>query len=422
MDSIKKELMPGVRLTYLPSRKFKTGLVSAGFLVPLARETAGLNSLLPAVLRRGSERYPDMKRISEELDLLYGARLDYAVRRKSERMCVGFLASFIDDAYTPGGERLLESVTALMGELLLHPLLSGGAFRTDYVEQEKENLLDAIRSRINDKREWADFRLLQELCGNEPYGVSRVGDEETVQAITPERLYEYYCELIRTAPLELIYCGAAPLERVEAALMKVFSALPRGVILTLPEVLPHTPRTEVHRVTEYMDVTQGKLGMGFSCPTEDVPAMILANVLFGGSSNSKLFMNVREKLSLCYYASSGYHRSKGFITVSSGVEFCDFQRAYDEILLQLASVQRGELEDWELAGARSTIRNSFRTLADSQGRLEDFTLGEIACGTEQTVDELLRRQEEVTLERVLAAAGTVQLDTVYFLTGKEERP
>ena len=417
MELIRTELARGVRLSYLPSQKFKTGMLSANFVLPVTKGSMETDSLLGAVLRRGSERYGDMKQISEALDLLYGAQVTPVFRRKSERCCIGFTASCVDDAFVPGGMQLLESTTEMLFEILLHPALENGVFRSDYVQQEKDNLLDAIRSRINDKREWADYRLMKELCAGEAYGLTR--EEEDVLTITPESLFARWREVLETAPLELFYCGSAPLERVEKAMRHALRDLPRGTLLTLPPVYPHVAREEVQRITERMDVTQGKLAMGFSCTAEDVPAMILANTLFGGSSNSKLFMNVREKLSLCYYASSGYHRSKGLVTVSSGVEFANFQRAFDEIMLQLEAVQNFDLEDWELPGVRSTVRNVFRSYADSQRRLEDFTLGESVSGEDRLLEDYLHDLENATEERIQAAAKTVRLDTAYFLTGKE---
>ena len=417
MELIRTELARGVRLSYLPTGKFKTGMLSANFILPVTKGSMETDSLLGAVLRRGSERYGDMKQISEALDLLYGAQVTPVFRRKSERCCIGFTASCVDDAFVPGGMQLLESTTEMLFEILLHPALENGVFRSDYVQQEKDNLLDAIRSRINDKREWADYRLMKELCAGEAYGLTR--EEEDVLTITPESLFARWREVLETAPLELFYCGSAPLERVEKAMRHALRDLPRGTLLTLPPVYPHVAREEVQRITERMDVTQGKLAMGFSCTAEDVPAMILANTLFGGSSNSKLFMNVREKLSLCYYASSGYHRSKGLVTVSSGVEFANFQRAFDEIMLQLEAVQNFDLEDWELPGARSTVRNAFRSYAESQRRLEDFTLGESVSGEDRLLEDYLHDLENATEERIQAAAKTVRLDTAYFLTGKE---
>ncbi len=168
-----------------------------------------------------------------------------------------------------------------------------------------------------------------------------------------------------------------------------------------------------------MDVTQGKLGMGFSIESDDNTALLMGNTLFGGSSNSKLFMNVREKLSLCYFASSLYHRQKNLITVSSGIEFQNYQQAFDEICLQLKAVQNGDLEDWELEGARSTLLNAYTAMGDSQARLENFYLGQAATGQAETPELLAKAIQEVTLPRILDAMQTVSLDTVYFLKGKE---
>ena len=168
-----------------------------------------------------------------------------------------------------------------------------------------------------------------------------------------------------------------------------------------------------------MDVTQGKLGMGFTCGSDDTAALLMGNTLFGGSSNSKLFLNVREKLSLCYFASSLYHRQKGIITVSSGIEFENYQKAYDEIMRQLEAVQKGELEDWELESARSVLLNAYASMGDSQGKLENFYIGQAATGQEETPELLARQVREVSLQRILDAMATVSLDTVYFLKGKE---
>ena len=226
--------------------------------------------------------------------------------------------------------------------------------------------------------------------------------------------------MMAASRLELFYCGSAPISRVEDALLEAFAALPRGAGQD-----PEPPRAmaapaEPRIIHEAMDVTQGKLSMGFRCATDDVPAMILANLLFGGTSNSKLFMNVREKLSLCYYASSTYVRSKGILTVSSGIETADYQRALDEILHQLQEIRDGHWEPWELEGARSTMRSALTSLSDSQGALENYCLGQAATGQSEDPETMQRLLDQVTPERIQAAAGSVTLDTVYFLHGKEE--
>lgn len=188
-----------------------------------------------------------------------------------------------------------------------------GRFLTDYVESEKNNLIDTIRSIIDDKRDYADLRLLQEMCRGERYGIARLGEEADVRRITNQTLYRYYRELLGSAQLELFYCGSADPTRVQGALERAFAGLPRErLIEPVPSVRLSAPE-QPRYLSETMDVTQGKLSMGFRASSDDAPALLMANLIFGGYSNSKLFLNVREKLSLCYYAQSGYHRSKGII-------------------------------------------------------------------------------------------------------------
>ena len=419
MERTRIQLGSGIYLTYLPARKFKTSLLSAQFVTPLRQETAAAYAVLPAILRRGTVRDPDLGALAARLDRLYGASVDYTVRKQGENQCVGFVASFIDDSFLPDGEQLLEPVAELVGELLCDPVTERGRFVSSYFDSERTNLVDAIRSQMNDKREYAYARLLQEMCSGEAYGLSRLGDEESAQRLQMPKLHALYGELLSTARLELIYSGSADLERVERALSAALAPLPRDGIRDIAMAAPHRARAEVKQVEEAMDVTQGKLSMGFACGSDDYAAMLMGNTLFGGSSNSRLFLNVREKLSLCYYASSAYHRQKRLITVSSGIEFQNYQKAYDEIMAQLAAVQAGRLEDWELEGARSTLLNAYASMGDSQGKLENFYLGQAATGQEDTPELLAEQVRHVTAERIFDAMQTVSLDTVYFLKGKE---
>ena len=175
-------------------------------------------------------------------------------------------------------------------------------------------------------------------------------------------------------------------------------------------------------ITEEMDVAQGKLCIGCRTGSMDAPATMLMNAMFGGAATSKLFVNVREKLSLCYYAGSVYHRLKGLVTISSGIEPDSYERAVEEILGQLEALKRGEWEDWELEGAKQSLLSGLRSMEDSAGALEDFVMGQAVSGGEETVQGLINAIRAVTPERIRQAAGEVRLDTIYFLTGKETRP
>ena len=412
-------LAPGVILRAVQTKKFKTSMLSVTFLEPLTADHASLNALLPKVLRRGTQRHPDMESLSAALDDLYGGGIEPILRKKGEVQCIGFWGSFLDDAFVPQKTHILEEATALLGELVLAPAGGKEGFLPAYVESEKENLIDAIESILNDKRDYADARLLQEMCRGERYGIDRLGTVTGVERLTNQTLYRYYNELLTTARIELFYCGSADCARVEGALDRALAALPRERVAE-PAVAERVGAPEtVREITETMDVTQAKLAMGYRAASEDTPALLLANLIFGGYSNSKLFLNVREKLSLCYYASSGYHRSKGIITVSSGIEAQNYEVARREIAAQLEAVQNGDFEPWELEGARSCMLSSLRSREDSAGRLEEYYLGQAATGLWEDTDALIAQLEAVTPERVAEAARSIRLDTVYFLTGKE---
>ena len=424
-EMMRRELFPGVWLRAIHTTKFKSAYLSVNLLTGLEPDCVGANALIPSVLRRGSCAHPDMESLSAELDELYGGAIEPVVRKKGETQCVGFVASFLDDAYTLGGEQILESAAGLLGELLLSPYTENGVFSDAYVQGEKANLIDRIRGQINDKRTYASHRLVELMCQEEAFGVNKLGDESSVAALDAKTLWEHYRNLLSDARVELYYCGSAGFERVEEALKKAFSSLPVSTqryenTCQVRDCVEREPAV----VEETMEISQGKLALGFrtggvNCYSEDFPAMVLCNAVFGGTTLSKLFMNVREKLSLCYYASSTMDKLKGLVLVSSGIEFAKYQQAKDEILAQLDAICRGELEDWELEGSRRTLIGAYRAMLDEQGRQEEFWLGQSVAGQEQDPDEVAALLENVTREDVARAAKKLELDTIYFLKGKE---
>lgn len=416
----RQRIMDNVYLTYIPSEKFKTSFLSAQMVVPMTRESAPLNALLVNVLSRGTIRYPDMSAISRHLDNLYGARLEPVVRKKGENQLFGFLASCIDDRLLPDSEKVLESLADLLGELFTAPATKNGRLNGEYLKSEQDNLIDLIRSEVNDKDAYASFRLIEEMCAGEAYGLRRLGRVEDVEKVSLQKLNKYYLTVLPKARMELYYCGSAAENRVAGMLRRAFAALPRQGEIELLPTLRREANENYRYVEETMDVAQGKLGLGFRTDSRDSAATMLMNAMFGGTSNSKLFANVREKLSLCYYAGSTNHWKKGLITVSSGIDFENYQRAVDEILTQVDALKNGEWEEWELEGARSTLRGSFRAIEDSAGAMEDFIMGQIATGGEETIPGLQAAIETVTPERIREAAACMKLDTIYFLKAKED--
>lgn len=428
MDIKRKEIIPGVWLSCLQTDKFKSDCLSLSLLTQLERDSVSKNALIPRVLSRGTTFHPDMDSIAASCDELYGAKILPVVRKKGEVLALGFYAGFIADRFAPHGEKLLEGVCSLLGEMLLQPATRGGLFLKAYVESEKEKLLEDIRARINDKGSYAPFRLIEEMCAYEDYGCDDMGSERDVENISYVDLTKHYRSLLQESPIEIFYCGSAPIQRVEYALTDALMTLPRGEINydIGTDIRMNAVTAQPRYFEEQLDVTQGKLEMGFrlgECMEDpDFAAIRVFNALYGGSVTGKLFMNVREKLSLCYYASSATDRLKGIMLVSSGIEFDKFEVAKAEILAQLEAIRQGVFTDQELLYAKKYVCSGLVSMTDSPGALEEFYLTQTLTGLDYGPEVYAALCEEVTREDVIAVAGSIELDSIYFLRGTDSDP
>lgn len=426
MNSSTELIMPNVVLTCLQTDKFKTGCLSINLLTPLNRETASKNALIPMVLCRGTASLPDMAAISARLDSLYGARIKPVVRKKGEIQVIGLYADFADDAFIPEESSILEHITELMGEMLLMPKTHGGLLIKEYVESERDKLLELIRGRINDKRGYSVQRLFELMCAMEDYSTDKLGSETEAESITANELTRHYHDTLASSPIEVFYCGSAEPSRVKTAVKAALASLNRSD--EEPDLGTDIRMNSLEEKPRYfedeMQVTQGKLAIGFrlgECMDEpNVAAIKVFNAVFGGSVTSKLFMNVREKLSLCYFASSFVDMHKGILAVSSGIEFEKYDAALSEILSQLESVRNGDVSSYELSAAKSSIASDYRTIEDSPVALEDFYLNQTLIGPDCSPSELAALAEDITLKEVVQIAKGVECDAIYFLRGVKE--
>ena len=413
------QLLPGVTLRCFRDRRFKQSCLSFQAVRRMCREESAMNALLPAVLLRGTRKHPDLRRITERLDELYGAAVGPVVRRIGDYQTVGLYCGFMEDRFALPGDEILAPMVDFLRELLLESAGEDGSFLPQIVESEKKNLIATIESERNDKRAYAMAQLFQAMCREDSFGLPRLGEKEDVAAIRPEELYRHYRTVLRESPIEIFYVGSCEAETVAKLLMPIPESVDRCYV-NLPAQTPYrfSPPAEL---TETMDVTQGKLCMGFTTPItnrdEAFPAMQVCNTVFGAGMTSKLFMNIREKLSLCYAIGSGYHGSKGIVTVSAGIDFDKEEVTRKEILSQLAACQRGEITEAELNAAKEAILSSLRAAHDSPGSIEGYYATAALSSMALTPEQYMNAVEAVTPEDVARAAATVRLHSSYFLKG-----
>lgn len=414
-----RNLLPGVTLRACRDTRFKQGCLSFQLVRQMETDEAALNALLPSVLLRGTVSCPDLRSITEHLDELYGASVSPLVRRVGDYQTTGLYCGFMDDRFALPGDRVLQPMLAFLEELLLDSPLEDGAFLPAFVESEKKNLIATIESELNDKRTYSMNRLLRILCREDTFGVPRLGEVDQVERITPQSLYDHYQKILKTSPIEIFYVGSADANTVAEALMPLLTRLDREPVALAPQT-PFHP-CEKQDVVETMDVSQGKLCMGFVTPVtnrrEDFAAMQILNVIYGSGMTSKLFVNVREKMSLCYSIGSGYYGTKGIVVVSAGIDFDKEQLTRDEVLRQLKICCEGGITEQELRSAKEALLSSLRGTHDSPGAIEGYYSTAALSGLIFSHGDYMTAVEETTLKQVVACANSLELHTTYFLKG-----
>ena len=412
-----------ITLKYIPMTKLKTTTIGVFLHRPLNKEQATMNAILPYVLRRGCKLCKDTEEISKYLENLYGSSMSGTVIKRGEDQIIYFDAETISDKYAANGEALTEDLIKLLLSVLFEPNAENDAFDEEILNQEKNNAKDRILSIMNDKRSYASIRCIEEMCEGESFSIYQLGKAEDIDNIGAKSLYAYYKSIISSSPIDIYVCGDADIEKIKAVVESYVGEME----FTTP-ILPQTTilkkSTEVKNVTEKMDVAQGKLAIGFRTnikPTDaDFPALTVMNSVFGAGAHSKLFNNVREKLSLAYYASTQLEKFKGLLIINAGIEFKNFQKAYDESLLQLEEIKKGNISELEYTSSINAILNSLEGFYDDQRMLENFYLGEHITGTNRDIEQVKEQVKKVTIEDIQKVAEKLELDTIYFLKGRED--
>lgn len=407
-------LKEGINLYLIYDKKFKTYSAGIHLHTPMDEETVTENALLPLLLKRGSKAYPTKAAISEKLDMLMGASFSAFARKTGEIQTLSFSVSGVSDAFAPFSHCFRDGLS-LISDVAFNPLLP---FESSYIESEKTHLTELIESEKNDKRAYAALRCRQEMNKGTPYSVPEHGYAEKLSSVTAESLLLRYNALIKSCPIDIIITGNFPEDEATTFFTNLAQTLEERAS-SLPSTIP-SEKGEMTTFTENMDISQGKLCIGFCAPTkEDYATMLVYNSVFGGGAHSKLFANVREKLSLAYYASSTYEALKGIILVSSGIETKNFEKAKDEILLQHKAMTLGDISETELSVAKKSIINSLVSSGDSVLGLASLSFAKIMRGDLSDTKYLIEKIEDVTKEDLLAIAKRVTPKLIYFLKGAE---
>ncbi len=420
MDVQSFKIKDGVSLNYINDKKYKTVSASLYLHRNLKRDEVTKNALLTAVLKQGTKNYPTAKEISRYLENLYGASYGISVFKKGNVQTLSFGFNCLTQKYSD--DSIVENAFDMLFEFLLNPYCENNAFSKKYVDTEKINLENDIKALINDKRAYADIKCIENMCEGEDSALCEVGYVEDLKDIDEKNLYEHYNKIITQSPIDIFIVGEVDIDKIKAYLENVFSKLSLNIKM-LDNITSKNNANNVKTVYESLDVAQGKLSIGLRTQTiatdDDYYALFVGNSIFGSGAHSKLFNNVREKLSLAYYAYSRIDKFNATMLIGSGIEFENFEKARDEIFVQLEDVKKGIFTSDELFVAKQAIVNRLKSCYDSPAALKDYYLSNILLKNNDTIENAIEKINKVTSEEIVCAFNKIKTDTIYFLKGRD---
>lgn len=414
------DIKNGIKLHTIKTERFKTNLIAVMLTTKLDRKNITKNALIPAVLRRGTKFMQTQEEINKKMEDMYGASFDCGLDKTGDNQILKFYMETVNNEFLPqDAENMIKSSIEKIFEIIFNPYLENGVFKKEYVEQEKENIKQIIDGKIDSKARYALDRCIEEMYKNEPFGLYKFGYVEDLKDINEKNLYEYYLELIKTCKIDIYISGIVD-ENIHNIIKQ------NENIEKLEERKPDfkefelvkKENEEAKEIQESMEVTQGKLILGLDVNILDKDArykIMIYNSLLGGSANSKLFQNVREKASLAYTASSSYYRFKNNIFINCGIDIPNYQKALEIIKKQIEDMKNGDFTDEEIENAKNGIIASIKTIDDEQDTEITYYFGQELSGTKTSLEEYIENIQKVNKADVLEVAKQISINTIYFL-------
>ena len=414
----RRKIADGVYFSSITDKRYKKNLISVAFSTQLSEDTATENVIVPVLLTKCNSKLPTYKAFNNKMSRLYASGIGGTAGRQYDLQTISFGAYYLDDIYALSGEKMTGIMTDILIDCLTSPVTENGVFSEKFVELEKKTVIDNIETAINDKRSYAIERAMKTICKGEPASVCSYGTVEKAKLITPDSAYKAYRRMLETMPCEIICTGCSEFDGVAEKFAAAFEKAGRHDIENTTIALSPV-KTQTEEVTERLTVNQSKLVLGFKSHSDDDAALVLLQKIFGGTTSSKLFRNVREKMSLCYYCSAARNDLKGIMLVNSGVENENIEKTKEAVIDQLEEIKNGNFTNEDINFAEMAIKNDFKSVADSAGNVSNWYFDCIRKNDIVTPEEKLGRYLGVSKERIIAAAKSMVLDSVYVLTGNE---
>lgn len=417
MKYTKKDL-GSFNLHLIKTKKFKTTMIRVVFHTPIKKNEITKRNILSDILLQSSKKYDSRRNLTIASEELYAADVSTSNQRLGNYLFTNFTLQVLNDKYTEEGN--LEKAVEFLSEIIFSPDINNEEFKKEKLDIVKVNTVVALNSLKEDATSYSLIRMAEAYDKESPISYRMTGYLEDLELITTKNLYETYQKMIENDYVDIFVVGNY--DDVEMlAIIKKYFKFKKIKKQKEPYILKEKKcRKRRLFAKETIENTQSKLSI--ACPIKkltnyerDYP-LLLANLIFGGGTDSKLFQNVREKNSLCYSIHSFINKFDNLLVISSGIDKKNFNKTVELITENLMNMKKGKFTEKDIKIAKEFYSSAAKEVEESEYRMIHEVLMQEILGIEP-IDIRAKKMNQVTKQEIVKVCKKINMDTVFLLEG-----
>lgn len=417
MEYINKDL-GSYHLHMIKTDKFKTIKVKVAFRRPIVKSEITIRNILANILVQTTNKYKTRRALAIKAQDLYAASVSSKNDRIGNYINTEIMLSILNDKYTEKGN--FKQGLDFLYDLIYDPNIKDNGFDDEQLQIILKSAKTSLESLKEDSNYYSLIRLFEVMDSDRPSSYRLAGYLEDIEKIDAKNLYKYYLELLHKDLMDIIVIGDIDFLEVEELIRNKFKQKTFKKSRSPYYLDEVKPRVRKRTVIEKDNNNQSKLAIGLrltgiSKYEKNYP-LTLYNIILGGGDDSKLFRNVREKNSLCYYINSVPQKLDNILIIRAGIDKKNIKKTVTLVEKELNNIKKGKVSEADLKTAKEYFATAIDSLLESQTGIMDHYYMMSLLKTDD-IETRLKKMNEVTLADIIKVSKKVKIDTVYCLEG-----
>lgn len=417
-----------INIQKINDKKFKSIYFSFNYTINANKKEMTESAILASIMSKSSRKYNSQKQIEKYLGNLYNTLFDVNVEKIGDLYNIEFKLECINKKYLPDNIDVVSDALKFLYDMIYDQSVENGRFDENLVNREKEYIKDKIKEQKDEKLKYGILKMEQILSKDEPFATSVFGDENQIDKITLNDIYNRYINVLNDSCINILISGNLDgYDNIEEIVKNIFNEKINSSVnakdLVYDKHIDDSNKKDINETYETQQTTQSVITFGMrirNSTTDDFFALNVYNAILGSTPSSKLFQNFREKESLAYTVRSRYYRFKSIIIIYAGIQKKNYEKAKEVVEKQIKDMEDGNITDIEFNAAKDSLVSDLVEWNDSKMSLAKMLFVNAFTNTNYTLNEMIEKIQKVSLQDVINVAKKITLEEIYLLGGEAD--